>query len=123
MQHLRNRGKSRKLDPVAEREWNGVAARLHEDMKARGLSIRGLAKILAGEGATADEIEQERGYVQRWLRMTGGRGLTTKNDARLAAALGTEPGRYHQPPPSPEELEEREVSRLQARLRELGALP
>jgi transcriptional regulator with XRE-family HTH domain len=67
-----------------------VAERLREAMEEAGrLSNRGLARLLAGEGADHAKIEAKRRQVNRWL---SGRHQPSDESARtLAAVLGRPP--------------------------------
>lgn len=56
-------------------------------MSRRGWGFRTLAKALAGEGATHDQIETQRRAVRRWLGQTKA-SPSQANRRRVAVALG-----------------------------------
>lgn len=95
----------------------GVGARLRRDLKAANLSVRGLAKLLAGDGADKDEVERQRRYVNRWLALNHDHGLTQEKAEEIADLLGTDPSRYLSPRFNRRRQLERQLARLQEETR------
>lgn len=56
------------------------------EMSRRGWGLRTLARTLAGDDATHEQVEVERRAVRRWL--TKGANPSQANRRRVAAALG-----------------------------------
>jgi hypothetical protein len=73
-----------------------VARRLADSMRRQGISNRGLARALAGGGASKDEVETQRRAIVRWL---GGTIPNDMNARRLALALGEPPDAFVSPRP------------------------
>jgi hypothetical protein len=92
----------------------GVGARLRRDLERANLSARALAEFLAGEDASRDDIQRQRGHVTRWLALDAQRGMSAANAGKVAQLLHTDPARY---------LSARfsERYRLELRLRDLEA--
>src|SRR4051812_311543 len=99
-------------------EPQDVGGRLRVDMKSAEVSGRRLAKLLAGESATHEDVEQLRRYVSRWRNLTNGRGLRTDWAERVAGSLGTDPSRYVSPKYDVRQKLERKIHTLESELRE-----
>jgi hypothetical protein len=104
---------SRPSDP-----GGGVGKRLRQDLDRQGLAVRALARQLAGEGSTREEIEHWRRYVVRWLSLDGGRGMSPEYAQLMADTLGTEPDRYLSSQYDEGQQLERRIQRLQDQLQE-----
>lgn len=60
---------------------------LKQEMLRVGLSIQGLAKLMAGPGASHAQREAARTSIRRWLRQPK-MGITAKSSAALAPHFG-----------------------------------
>lgn len=68
------------------RNGNGFAKTLTAEMKSQGVSIRGLARKLAGPEATHSQLEIQRRNLNRWIHE--GIKPSPGNRAAVAVALG-----------------------------------